>query len=187
MASNTQGEAEDDTKDVEASEIVVGLVIGVAVLLFVLFICICFAWFIKCIVNGSYEREHRKQIVPTSDEEERKNAIVTNDNGEIHIFGRGSNRSNNSPYEYYVVMRPVNGKGEEKTVAKLSKKSEFDPATRPRGPLENWFMEAPQMASRNPKEKRLTEVALYNMADPSNREKQLENNSRASRSRIDLR
>lgn len=127
------------------SEIFVTVIIGFSVLLVILISGLCFAYFIRCIINRGYERDHKRRTLPTTTEEEKQNAIATNENGEVHIFGRGSNRSNNTPYEYYVVMRPVNGdQKQEKTIAKLQQKPNFDPYNRPKGPLENWFMEGPK-------------------------------------------
>ena len=61
-------------------------------------------------MSRDFERSSRQVADTEEDEkqEEVKNAIATGDNGEIRIMGRGSNRSNNNEYEYYVVMRPVN-------------------------------------------------------------------------------
>jgi len=102
-------------------------------------------------INGKFDREHRRRSVATRDDGENQNAVVTGENGEIRIFGRGSNRSNNSPYEYFVVMRPMNGEaGEERTVGKLGNWSKDGPAK----PLVNWFVDQPKGAPRENNEER---------------------------------
>jgi hypothetical protein len=96
-----------------------------------------FAFFIRWVVNGDFHRGYNKRTVPTHDEEEVKNQIQTGDNGEIRIFGRGSNRSNEN-FEYYVVMRPVNGEvQDERTVMKLDKRPNTQAADLANAPLVN--------------------------------------------------
>ena len=136
----------------DSMDILLPMFVALGSLVFLLILCICFAWFVKWFISFSYDRRHRRTIVNQtehSDEENKSeqnvpnNGVITGENGEIRIFGRGSDRDNNNPYEYYVVMRPIGGdESQTKTIGKIKpKSSKFDPSEPRRGPLENNFME----------------------------------------------
>ncbi|CAI2359198.1 unnamed protein product [Moneuplotes crassus] len=129
--------------------LIIPIVVGSIIFCLIIFGCTCFYIFMKWVNHRHYTHKRRDSITRMHEDEENGNRIRMDDNGEIRIQGIGSSNRSNEPFEYFVVMRPVNGEG-ERTVAQLQTKKAkpFDPFNRPKGPLENCFMEPPQRAHR---------------------------------------